>query len=289
MNPLIGRSFLKMNGIGNAIIVLDLRGTPLSVRPEDARAIAKGPRTGFDQLMVLSDPHSPGTAAFMQIYNCDGSLSGACGNGTRCVAWALLEADTASTVLLETQAGLLACRRDGPLTFTVDMGEPRLGWQEIPLSENFSDTRRIELMVGPADAPVLAGPAVVNMGNPHAIFFVPDYRAIDLATIGPMLEHHPMFPERANISIAQMTSPSSMILRVWERGAGLTLACGSAACAAAVAAVRRRVGERTISVALPGGTLVIEWRESDNHVLMTGLVELEYRGSFDAALFAETE
>ncbi len=289
MNPLIGRSFLKMNGIGNAIIVLDLRGTPLSVRPEDARAIAKGPRTGFDQLMVLSDPHSPGTAAFMQIYNCDGSLSGACGNGTRCVAWALLEADTASTVLLETQAGLLACRRDGPLTFTVDMGEPRLGWQEIPLSENFSDTRRIELMVGPADAPVLAGPAVVNMGNPHAIFFVPDYQAIDLATIGPMLEHHPMFPERANISIAQMTSPSSMILRVWERGAGLTLACGSAACAAAVAAVRRRVGERTISVALPGGTLVIEWRESDNHVLMTGLVELEYRGSFDAALFAGTE
>ena len=289
MNPLIGRSFLKMNGIGNAIIVLDLRGTPLSVRPEDARAIAKGPRTGFDQLMVLSDPHSPGTAAFMQIYNCDGSLSGACGNGTRCVAWALLEADTASTVLLETQAGLLACRRDGPLTFTVDMGEPRLGWQEIPLSENFSDTRRIELMVGPADAPVLAGPAVVNMGNPHAIFFVPDYQAIDLATIGPMLEHHPMFPERANISIAQMTSPSSMILRVWERGAGLTLACGSAACAAAVAAVLRRVGERTLSVALPGGTLVIEWRESDNHVLMTGLVELEYRGSFDAALFAETE
>ena len=289
MNPLIGRSFLKMNGIGNAIIVLDLRGTPLSVRPEDARAIAKGPRTGFDQLMVLSDPHSPGTAAFMQIYNCDGSLSRACGNGTRCVAWALLEADTASTVLLETQAGLLACRRDGPLTFTVDMGEPRLGWQEIPLSENFSDTRRIELMVGPADAPVLAGPAVVNMGNPHAIFFVPDYQAIDLATIGPMLEHHPMFPERANISIAQMTSPSSMILRVWERGAGLTLACGSAACAAAVAAVRRRVGERTISVALPGGTLVIEWRESDNHVLMTGLVELEYRGSFDAALFAGTE
>jgi diaminopimelate epimerase len=278
-----------MNGIGNAIIVLDLRGTPLSVRPEDARAIAKGPRTGFDQLMVLSDPHSPGTAAFMQIYNCDGSLSGACGNGTRCVAWALLEADTASTVLLETQAGLLACRRDGPLTFTVDMGEPRLGWQEIPLSENFSDTRRIELMVGPADAPVLAGPAVVNMGNPHAIFFVPDYQAIDLATIGPMLEHHPMFPERANISIAQMTSPSSMILRVWERGAGLTLACGSAACAAAVAAVLRRVGERTLSVALPGGTLVIEWRESDNHVLMTGLVELEYRGSFDAALFAETE
>ena len=281
MNPLIGRSFLKMNGIGNAIIVLDLRGTPLSVRPEDARAIAKGPRTGFDQLMVLSDPHSPGTAAFMQIYNCDGSLSGACGNGTRCVAWALLEADTASTVLLETQAGLLACRRDGPLTFTVDMGEPRLGWQEIPLSENFSDTRRIELMVGPADAPVLAGPAVVNMGNPHAIFFVPDYQAIDLATIGPMLEHHPMFPERANISIAQMTSPSSMILRVWERGAGLTLACGSAACAAAVAAVLRRVGERTLSVALPGGTLVIEWRESDNHVLMTGPATLSFKGDVD--------
>jgi diaminopimelate epimerase len=222
----------------------------------------------------------------MQIFNCDGSLSGACGNGTRCVAWALLEHATIDTVMLETQAGLLACRRDGPLTFTVDMGAPRLGWQEIPLSENFADTCCIELAVGPADAPVLAGPAVVNMGNPHAIFFVPDYQAIDLATIGPMLEHHPLFPERANISIAQMTSPSAMILRVWERGAGLTLACGSAACAAAVAAVRRHVGERRISVVLPGGTLVIEWRESDNHVLMTGLVALETRGNLDAALFA---
>ena len=286
MNPLIGRPFLKMNGIGNAIIVLDLRGTPLVVRPEDARTIAEGPETGFDQLMVLSDPRTPGTAAFMQIFNCDGSLSGACGNGTRCVAWVLLEHATIDTVMLETQAGLLACRRDGPLTFTVDMGAPRLGWQEIPLSENFADTCCIELAVGPADAPVLAGPAVVNMGNPHAIFFVPDYQAIDLATIGPMLEHHPLFPERANISIAQMTSPSAMILRVWERGAGLTLACGSAACAAAVAAVRRHVGERKISVVLPGGTLVIEWRESDNHVLMTGLVALETRGNFDAALFA---
>ena len=286
MNPLIGRPFLKMNGIGNAIIVLDLRGTPLVVRPEDARAIAEGPETGFDQLMVLSDPRTPGTAAFMQIFNCDGSLSGACGNGTRCVAWALLEHATIDTVMLETQAGLLACRRDGPLTFTVDMGAPRLGWQEIPLSENFADTCCIELAVGPADAPVLAGPAVVNMGNPLAIFFVPDYQAIDLATIGPMLVHHPLFPERANISIAQMTSPSAMILRVWERGAGLTLACGSAACAAAVAAVRRHVGERRISVVLPGGTLVIEWRESDNHVLMTGLVALETRGNLDAALFA---
>jgi diaminopimelate epimerase len=275
-----------MNGIGNAIIVLDLRGTPLVVRPEDARAIAEGPETGFDQLMVLSDPRTPGTAAFMQMFNCDGSLSGACGNGTRCVAWALLEHATIDTVMLETQAGLLACRRDGPLTFTVDMGAPRLGWQEIPLSENFADTCCIELAVGPADAPVLAGPAVVNMGNPHAIYFVPDYQAIDLATIGPMLEHHPLFPERANISIAQMTSPSAMILRVWERGAGLTLACGSAACAAAVAAVRRHVGERKISVVLPGGTLVIEWRESDNHVLMTGVVALETRGNFDAALFA---
>jgi diaminopimelate epimerase len=275
-----------MNGIGNAIIVLDLRGTPLVVRPEDARTIAEGPETGFDQLMVLSDPRTPGTAAFMQIFNCDGSLSGACGNGTRCVAWALLEHATIDTVMLETQAGLLACRRDGPLTFTVDMGAPRLSWQEIPLSENFADTCCIELAVGPADAPVLAGPAVVNMGNPHAIFFVPDYQAIDLATIGPMLEHHPLFPERANISIAQMTSPSAMILRVWERGAGLTLACGSAACAAAVAAVRRHVGERRISVVLPGGTLVIEWRESDNHVLMTGLVALETRGNLDAALFA---
>lgn len=288
MNPLIGRPFLKMNGIGNAIIVLDLRGTALVVRPQDACAIAAHPQTAFDQLMVLSDPKTPDTAAFMQIFNCDGSLSGACGNGTRCVAWALMEHLATDSLVLETAAGLLHCRRDDPWTFTVDMGVPRLGWQEIPLSENFADTRCIELMVGPADAPVLAGPAVVNMGNPHAIFFVDDIKAIDLATIGPMLEHHPLFPERANISIAQMTSRSTMTLRVWERGAGLTLACGSAACAAGVAAVRRGLGERSIAVSLPGGTLVIEWREADNHVLMTGLVELEYRGRFDAALFAGT-
>ncbi len=286
MSLLAHRPFLKMNGAGNAIVVLDLRGTAIEVSPEEARAIAAAPGSHFDQLMVLHDPKTPGTDAFMRILNVDGSPSGACGNGTRCVAWALLKGTTRDDCLLETDAGLLVCRRESAFAFTVDMGAPRLRWDEIPLSEEFADTRGIELNVGPADRPVMHTPAVVNMGNPHAVFFVADAEAIDLARIGPMLEHHPLFPERANISVAQVLDRDSMILRVWERGAGLTLACGSAACAAAVAAARRRLTGRDVRVSLPGGDLMIRWRTSDDHVLMTGPVELEHEGVFAPAVFA---
>lgn len=285
MSPLANRPVLKMNGAGNAIVVLDLRGSAHRVTAAEARAIAAGPGTSFDQLMVMHDPRTPGTDAFLRIYNTDGSESGACGNGTRCVAWALTRGTGRTTLLLETKAGLLPTTRDGEFAFTVDMGEPRLRWDEIPLAEEFRDTRGIELQVGPIDAPVLHTPSAVNMGNPHAIFWVDDVEAHDLARVGPLLENHPIFPERANISLARVISFDEIRLKVWERGAGLTLACGSAACAAAVAAARKDLTGRRVLVHLPGGDLTIHWRD-DNHVLMSGPVELEHETVLSPSLFA---
>jgi diaminopimelate epimerase len=190
------------------------------------------------------------------------------------------------SLLLETKAGLLPVARVSDLVLTVDMGRPRLAWNEIPLRDPFQDTRSIELQIGPIDAPILDTPSAVNMGNPHAIFWVEDVEAYQLDKIGPLLENHPIFPERANISLAQILSPERIRLRVWERGAGLTQACGSAACAALVAAVRKRLTERRSIVTLPGGDLLIEWREHDDHVLMTGPVEFEHEGTFPPELFA---
>jgi diaminopimelate epimerase len=291
MSALANRRFLKMNGLGNEITVLDLRGSAARVTREEARAIAADPRSRFDQLMVLHDPQTPGTDAYLRIYNTDGSESGACGNGTRCVAWAML-ADpimarpAGDALVLETRAGLLPTRRVGDTAFTVDMSPPRLRWDEIPLRDPFQDTRSIELQIGPIDAPILHTPAVVNMGNPHAVFFVDDPDAYELERIGPLLENHPIFPERANISLARVLDPAHIRLRVWERGAGLTRACGSAACAALVAAARKRLTGRRATVTLPGGDLLVEWRESDGHVLMTGPVEVEHDGILRPELFA---
>ena len=160
---------------------------------------------------------------------------------------------------------------------TVDMGSPRFGWRDIPLAEPFHDTRTIELQIGPIDKPILHSPSAVNVGNPHAVFWVADVNAYDLGRIGPMLENHPIFPERANISLAHVTSPTAITLRTWERGAGLTKACGSAACAATVCAARKKLTERIVTVTLPGGPLGIEWR-ADDRILMTGPVELEHEG-----------
>jgi diaminopimelate epimerase len=283
--PLSGRPYLKMNGLGNEITILDLRKTGLGVRPEDARAIAADAATAFDQLMVLFDPKTPGTDAFMRIFNNDGSESSACGNGTRCVTWALLEHDARTALTLETVAGLLACSREGPLSFTVDMGVPRFGWSEIPLSRPMADTRAIDFSFVTSNGRTLERPACVNMGNPHVIFWVDDVEGYDLAVNGPVLEHDPLFPERANISLVQVVSSDHVIQKVWERGAGLTRACGSGACAAAVAAARNGLTGRKVRVTLPGGDLMIAWRTSDDHVLMTGPVELEHRGTLGASLF----
>lgn len=269
--------FVKMNGLGNEILVVDLRGNARVLAEAEAEAIAKTPRTHFDQLMALHDPRTPATAAYVRIYNTDGSYSGACGNGTRCIAWLEAERTGSRDPLFETDAGLLATHVASIARITVDMGEPRFGWQDIPLRDEFRDTRYIELQIGPIDAPVLHSPSVVNVGNPHAIFWVDDVDAHDLGRFGPMLEHHPIFPERANISLAQVRSRTDIKLRTWERGAGLTRACGSAACAAAVCASRTGRAERKVTVHLPGGPLEIEWTER-NRILMTGPVELEYDG-----------
>src|SRR5712675_1273178 len=289
MSALANHAFSKMNGIGNDIVVVDLRDKPALVTSEEARAVASPAGVPFNQLMVLQPPRLEGTEAFIRIYNSDGSEAGACGNGMRCVVRRLFEKTGQSAVTFETRAGLLNCwQGPAPDLYTVDMGAPKFGWQDIPLAEEFRDTRYIELQVGPIDAPILHSPSVVSMGNPHAIFWVGDVNAVDLGKIGPMLEHHPMFPERANISLAQVLSREHIVLRTWERGAGLTRACGSAACAAAVAAARLRRTGRVVTVTLPGGELRIEWRERDDHVLMTGPVAYEYEGRFDPALFAKS-
>ena len=285
MSPLANQHVAKMNGLGNEIVVMDLRGTGKSVSAAEARAIGRGEGLKFDQLMVLFDPQTPGTEAFVRIYNIDGTESGACGNGTRCVAWVLMRHDSREKLFIETVAGKLECVRKGAWDFRVDMGKPRLKWDEIPLRDPFHDTNNIELQIGPIDAPILHTPSVVNMGNPHAIFWVNDVDAYDLARSGPLLENHPIFPERANISLAQVVSHDHIILKVWERGVGLTRACGSAACAAVVAAARKELTGRKAKVTLPGGDLFIDWRASDDHVLMTGPVELEFETELSPALF----
>lgn len=285
MSPLADRLVAKMNGLGNEILVLDMRGAGLRVSAAEVRAIARGEGLDFDQLMALEDPRSAGSEAFVSIYNKDGSEAGACGNGARCVAWTLMRDGVRKRLTIETAAARLQCERIGQWTFAVDMGRPRLAWSDIPLAKPFPDTRRIDIGVGPPDAPLLHGPSVVSMGNPHAIFFVEDVDAYDLAKAGPLLEHHPIFPDRANISLAEVRSRAHLALRTWERGAGLTRACGSAACAALVAAVRDDRAERRAKVSLPGGDLAIEWRASDDVVVMTGPVELEFETRLDPALF----
>jgi len=287
MSALADHAYAKMNGIGNEIVLVDLRDSRAAVSPQEARAIASPAGVPYDQLMVLQPPRLAGTEAFIRIYNNDGSEAAACGNGMRCVARRLFEHSDKTAASFETRAGLLNCWR-GPSEglYTVDMGPPKFGWKDIPLAEEFRDTRMIELQIGPIDAPVLHTPSVVSMGNPHAIFWVDDVGAYDLARFGPLLENHPIFPERANITLARIVDRDHITIRTWERGAGLTKACGSAACATAVAAVRLRRANRIVQISLPGGELAIEWRERDDHVLMTGTATFEYEGRFDPALFA---
>ncbi|WP_289035084.1 diaminopimelate epimerase [uncultured Roseibium sp.] len=276
------RPFLKMNGLGNDFLVWDARDEPLRL---DADAIAKlGDRKtgiGFDQMITVERSPSGGDA-FMRIHNCDGSQVDACGNATRCVGRLLIEESGKDFATIETNAGLLhAFASKTPRTITVDMGKPRLEWDQIPLAEEFADTRAIELQIGPIDDPILHTPAAVSMGNPHGIFWVDDIEAYDLSKVGPLLEHHPVFPESANISLAHVFAPNEIRVKVWERGVGLTEACGTAACAVAVAAARDSKAGRSSTIHLPGGPLQIEWRESDDHVLMTGPTEVEFEGEID--------
>ncbi len=282
-HPLDHLPILRMNGAGNEILVLDLRGSDHELAPQEARAIAGAPGLRFDQLMALHRPQRPGEDAFLRIYNVDGSLSSACGNGTRCVAYVLAR-EGKDSLRLETDAGLIETQRQADTVFTVDMGRPRLDWREIPLARAVEDTRAVAL-----DPPVPGAPAhfaAVSMGNPHAVFFVDDATTIDLETLGPLIERHPLFPQRVNVSFAQMLSRDDILLRVWERGTGATRACGSAACATLVAAVRAGLGDRAARLRLPGGDLTIEWR-ADDHLLMTGPVEFEFETTLDPQIFRD--
>jgi diaminopimelate epimerase len=269
--------FRKMNGLGNDFVVLDARTRQLSITPEDARRLCDRKGTlGCDQVIVMEP--SKKADVFMRIFNADGSEVGACGNATRCIALIAAAETGRSDVSVETSAGLLKAQVNGADRITIDMGKPRFNWESIPLAEPFEDTTGIELQIGPIDAPVLHTPSAVNVGNPHAIFWVDDVNAHDLGRFGPLLENHPIFPERANISLAQVTSRNGLKLRTWERGAGLTKACGTAACAAAVAAARKGLTDRRVTVELPGGPLFIDWADND-HILMSGPAELEFEGT----------
>ena len=271
-----------MNGLGNDFLVWDARKDPLPLTPQVIAALGdRETGIGFDQMITVE--RSPaGVDAFMRIHNCDGSEVDACGNASRCIGRLLMEEAGKDVASIETNAGLLnAFAGQAPRMVTVDMGRPRLNWDQIPLAEEFADTRAIELQIGPIDDPILHTPAVVNMGNPHAIFWVDDIGAYDLAKVGPLLEHHPIFPEGANISLAHVFAENQIRVKVWERGAGLTRACGTAACAVAVAAARDGKAGRKSTIYLPGGPLEIEWRESDDHVLMTGATEVEFEGEID--------
>ncbi len=278
--------FARMNGLGNKILVVDMRGRTDMVTPAAAIALNSDPATAFDQIMAVHDPKADGTDAWIDILNSDGSKAQACGNGTRCVVQALAAETGKKTFTFQTVAGILNAVEHEDGMISVDMGKPVFQWDRIPLSEEFADTSRIELQIGPIDNPVLHSPSVASMGNPHAIFWVDqDPMSFDLERFGPLLENHPIFPEKANITLAQVTSGDSLRTRTWERGAGLTLACGSAACAAAVSAARTgRTGRKvTIDVASSPSRqpLVIEWRERDDHVVMSGPAEWEWSGTLD--------
>lgn len=264
--------FIKMHGLGNDFVIIDARVTPFKVVDGGVSVIADRRRgVGCDQLIVIES--SSRADAFMRIYNSDGSEVAACGNGARCVASLLLEERETEEVVIETQAGLLHAHSLNGL-ITVDMGEVRFAWNEIPLAQETNTLHLAPLGEGGA---TLSDAVGINVGNPHAVFFVDDVQTINLELVGSLLEHDPLFPERANISIAQVSAPHLIRIRVWERGAGLTAACGTAACAALVAAHRRGMMGRTGTVALDGGSLDIAWRE-DNHVLMTGPVERSFAG-----------
>jgi len=275
--------FLKMHGLGNDFVVLDARTAALDLTPERRRVIAdRRLGVGCDQLIVLEPPTEREADVFMRIYNPDGGEAQACGNATRCVASVVMDERKTDQVTVQTVAGLLESQKtgvgsNGLPVISVDMGLARLDWREIPVAQA-CDTNHMPVGIGP-----LQDPVGTNMGNPHATFFVDDAEAIPLAELGPKLEHDRFFPERANIGVAQLLGEGRLRLRVWERGAGITLACGSGACAAVVAASRRGLVPRRADVILEGGTLTIEWLR-DDHVLMTGGIAVAFKGELDRSL-----
>lgn len=283
-----GISFIKMHGLGNDFVIIDLRTQKLALNPALVQRITDRHRgAGGDMLITMEPARDPRARIFMGIYNADGGEVDACGNATRCIARLIMEETGKRQTVIETNAGLLQCwAADGGL-ITVDMGAPKFEWQDIPLEERM-DTRGVDIKIGPIDNPVLAFPSVVNVGNPHCVFFVPDVGAHDPARIGPLVENHMLFPERANVSFAQIRTRNNIRLRVWERGVGVTQACGTAACAVVAAAARKgkNLTDRKVTVELDGGVLEIDWREADDHIYMTGPAALSFSGTLAPELLA---
>ena len=272
------RPFVKMNGAGNDFVVVNALEMPFKPTADQARAIAdRTTGEGCDQLIALEPSNC--ADAFMRVWNADGSVVETCGNALRCVGWMLLQSTGKDQVSIDTLGGPTTARRAADGRIKVDMGAPRLDWEQIPLDEAM-DTRGIELQVGPIDAPVLHTPGAVSMGNPHVVFFM-DHGPDDafVRGTGSLIEHHPRFPEGVNVGFAHVIAPDRMRLRVWERGAGLTRACGTGACAALVAAARRGLTGRAATIEVDGGELWIEWDEATGHVFMTGPVEVERTGT----------
>jgi len=277
--------YWKMNGLGNDFVIIDARSQPSRVDSALARAVAdRDIGIGCDQVVALEP--SDRADVFMRIFNSDGSEVGACGNASRCLAVRLGAETGQRSSTIATASGVISAEATGSDSASVDMGAPNFGWADIPLAHPVDDTS--EVFIGPAgagaaedDVFALGMASVVNVGNPHCMFWVEDAEAIDLARIGPALEQHPLFPERVNVSMAQVDAAETITLRVWERGAGLTRACGTAACAVAVAAARSGRANRRVTVNLPGGPLDIDWRESDGHIIMSGPVAFEHRGEID--------
>jgi diaminopimelate epimerase len=273
----MSRPFLKMNGLGNDFVVVEARSAPFAPTGDEVRKIASRTRgIGCDQLVSI-EPSNEADAK-VRFWNADGEEVGACGNASRCVGWLVMEASGRDDATLETRGGVLRAARAGDHVVSVDMGEPRLRWDQIPLAEEM-DTKGIELQIGPIDAPHLHTPGCVSMGNPHVVFFVRDVDEAPVREAGSLIEHHPLFPEGVNVGFAEVQARDRIRLKVWERGAGLTKACGTGACAALVAAARRNLTDRKATLELDGGELTIEWRESDNHVIMTGPLEIEFTGN----------
>ncbi len=264
--------FRKMHGLGNDFVVIDARAEAINLSPAAARRIADRRRgVGFDQLILMEPPRDPAASAFVRFLNADGSESGACGNGSRCVGWLLAEELGRDALAIETLGGLLSCRREADGRMTVDLGPAKTAWQDVPLASEMN-TLMLPLTKGP-----LSAPSALSVGNPHATFFVEDADEVRLAELGPDLEVDPLFPERANIAVAQVTGVDALRVRVWERGVGITEACGTGASAAAVNAARRGLTGRRVEVTLDGGQLTISWRE-DGHVEMTGPIATAFSG-----------
>ena len=268
-----------MHGLGNDFVVLDARQADLMLTPKSARAIAdRRFGVGCDQIMIIERPRNGGDI-FLAIRNSDGGVVESCGNGSHCVARLLLDETGKDKLTMETVAGPIIATRAGQTLISIDMGLARTAWQEIPLAHNI-DTLHLQIGEGP-----LQDPVAVSMGNPHAVFFVPDVGTVDMAAVGPILEHHALFPQRTNVEAVQVLSRTNLRMRVWERGVGVTLACGTGACATLVAAVRRGLTERKATVTVDGGDLEIEWR-ADGHVIMTGPVAESFAGTIDRSLLA---